>query len=276
MARKGAGSYPEKAGWLTSEDAEAVLAAAPALQTLDASLRCTPQAAPPLLRGEPPFSPLRATRLKLTDTVESAAETALAAMRGFHNIGIGQMLPPTPVNACIPLLASALRDSRSLTWLECEAVAVREPPEALATILASLTGHPTLRLLWLYLAASTLQSDDGGNNDALRALCMLVEANAPALLVLRLMPSMHGGGNLRDAELAPLLTGALAQNMHLRVLDCGPTSSLTEAVAAQTVPAVRAAASLRELHVGGDSLPSLREAQALLRARVQADADAAA
>lgn len=276
VAREEAGSQPEKAGWLMPEDAEAVLAAAPALQTLVASLRCTPQAAAPLLRGEPPFGPLRVTCLKLTDTRKSAVENALATVGRYRHVAAGQRVPPAPVNACIPLLASALRDSRSLAWLECDAMAVLDPPEALATVLASLTGHPTLRVLRLHLLGDTLRDVDDGPTDALRALCALVQADAPSLSMLRLI-STRSSHDLHDAELVPLLGDALAHNTHLRVLDCGADSTLSEEAVARVLHAVRAATSLRELHIGDegeDVVPSMREAQELLRARIKADADA--
>ena len=256
--------YPEAAGWLTLEDAKAVLAVAQKLTTLDAPVCCPPDAAPPVLGGVPPFGPLRLTRLALVDSVGSALE-------GF--LGLAQLAtaaqtlhtPPTAVANCITPLAVALRDNRSLTLLQCSARALEDPAAALATFLGALTGHPTLRALFLTGSFHPTR----GDGSALRALCALVEADAVALHTLRLL-----GCTLGDAELAPLLGGALAHNTHLRVLDCGKRSTLSEAAAAEVLPSVHAATALRQLRVNEDvhGAPSLRMAHVMLRIRRAADA----
>ena len=259
VARNNEREYPDATGWLTVEDAEAALAVAHNLTPLVAPIRCPLNAAPPLLRRAPPFGALRLTRLKLTDSATSAAEAFAAHARSIAFWALpGPQLPPVPVAHCIAPLAEALCDDRSLTWLESDAIALQVPPEALVPIVGALTGHPTLRVLDLEVAAQQVH-----------ALCALVEADAPALHELRFW-----GCNFGDAELAPLLGGALAHNTHLRVLDSGLRGTLSEALAAeQVLPAVHAATALRELGVFEDDngAPSLREAHALLRRR-EADA----
>ena len=254
--------YQEAAGWLTLEDAKAVLVVSKKLMTLEAPICCRPDAAPPVLGGVPPFGPLRLTRLALTDSVSSA-------LKVFLDIDLARDLAllhmPTAVSNCITPLAVALRDNRSLTWLQCSARALEDPAAALATILGALTGHPTLRVLRMAVNEYTLRED----SSALRALCALVEANTAALQDLRFW-----GSSLGDAELAPLLSSALAHNTHLRVLDCGKRSALSEALATDVLTAVRAATALRELGVNEDinGAPSLRTAHAMLRGRRAADA----
>ncbi len=270
-ARDEANRFPNATGYVTLHDAEALLAAAPHA-TLHACLRCPPQEAAPALQAAAPFDRLRLRRLALTDNVSSVTTGMISMLQMAAGLGVGTPFPPTAVAPCIAPLAAALRAHRSLPWLECAAAATRDPPQALATLLGSLAGHPTLRVLLLSLAdaSDALLARGGGGDAALRALCALVEADAPALKQLHVL-----GATLGDAELAPLC-GALAHNTHLRVLDCGANSACSEALAAQTLlPAARAATALRELRVKpskqGAPAPAMDELQALLRARKAED-----
>ena len=129
-------------------------------------------------------------------------------------------------------------------------------------------------MLRLTLLEHTLQYFDLNlerYNVALRALCALVEADSPALRELRIFDE-----SLSDEVLAPLLD-ALAHNTHLRVLDFGTGSAISQALTTERLlPAVRAAAALRVLRLKehSDGAPALQEVQAMLQARVAADAAA--
>ena len=138
-------------------------------------------------------------------------------------------------------------------------------------VVAALTAHPSLRVLRLTLSGHALDNLDRNleRDDAvMRALCNLVEADAPSLRELRILNEV-----LHDALLAPLID-ALAHNTHLRVLDFGAQSVIGQALASERLlPAVQAATALRVLGLKEDSdgAPALQEVQALLQARVAAD-----
>jgi hypothetical protein len=259
--------FPAVAGFLASRDAEALLRAAPQM-TLYADVRSLPHDAPPLLNRAAPFDRLRLARLALEDTAATTTEGLVFMLHGLAAMQPGQPIPLRPVHACIAPLATALQACHSLTWLRIAAPTCFKPAQSLAMILMTLASHPSLRVLELSLAEPTLRG--GAGAAALRALCELVEADTPVLEELRIDNAVLG-----DAELSPLLGGALAHNSHLRVLDCGDDSAISDALAAeQLLPAVRAATALRQLRAGAvdvDDAPALREVQALLRARVDTD-----
>ena len=127
----------------------------------------------------------------------------------------------------------------------------------------AFTGHPSLRNLRLPGNTPPDQAAAGA------ALGALVAANAPALRILQVHNS-----NLGDAGMSPLLD-ALAQNTHLRELNCCNTG-MSEAFARDRfLPAIRANASLRKLDaserwggvVGGQAPPVVLQAEALVAAR---------
>ena len=273
--RKGASEdyVPGPSGFLTPQDAAALLGAAPQVKLL-APVRCTVDVAPKLLKKEAPFERLRMSRLSLIDTLQSSTESAMAALGNVLGLQVGQLPPPPPVHECIAPLAAALRESTSLTWLDVDAMVTIRSVAALAALVEALTSHLSLRVLRLTLSEGTLNNCDNNferDDVALRALCALVEADAPALRELHLVDEALG-----DELLAPLID-ALARNTHLRALNFGAKSNISQALAAERLlPAVRAASSLRVLGLGegGGGGAALQEAQAMLRARVDADANA--
>jgi hypothetical protein len=264
---------PHSSGSLTLSDAAALLDAAPQMM-LRAPVRCTAADAPRLLNEEAPFDRLRLWRLSLIDTLQSTADEAVSSLRSFAGVRAGQSIPPPPVDECITPLAAALRANNSLTWLDVDAIVTRKSVAALAVLTEALTAHPSLRVLRLTLSDSTLHNFDRileRDDVALRALCALVEADSAALRELRLWGEAMG-----DDVLAPLLD-ALARNTRLRVLDFGARSTISQALTTERLlPAVRAATALRVLGLNEhrDGAPALQEAQAMLQARVAADAAA--
>ena len=73
---------------------------------------------------------------------------------------------------------------------------VRKSVAALTQVVAALTAHPSLRVLRLTLAENTLDNLDRNleRDDAvMRALCNLVEADAPSLRELDFTGILHDG-----------------------------------------------------------------------------------
>ena len=226
---------------------------------LVAHARCRLGEAERLLRRTPPFERLCVTRLELTDTLFGKALNIYA----FRNGGLPAVM------VCIATLADALRCSSSITSLRCDADGLHVPPEALAVLLNALCKHPTLEALELRLWRTTLTVTDETlyapvTAAAQKALCDLLEANAPALTTLRI-----SNARLRDEQLV-LLMLALEHNTRLRDLDLGGDSKVSSArVGSTLLRAVRAATALRELVVGADEAgaAAVQEAQAVLQAR---------
>ncbi len=110
---------------------------------------------------------------------------------------------------------------------------------AAAVVLAALTAHPSLRELHVSAnaCAPALAHVAGA------ALGALGAANAPSLSAL----VMHYCA-LLDAGLAPLVA-ALPANTHLRALDCEGNHMSDACVRHRLLPAVRANASLTQLHM---------------------------
>ena len=247
-------------GSLTACDAAALLDAAPQM-TLEASVRCTAADAPRLLNNEAPFERLHMSRLSLIDTVQSTTDNVVASFEALLGAQAGQPIPPQPVHRCIAPLAAALRENTSLTFLDVNAMVTRKSAAALTEVVAALTAHPSLRVLWLTLdGVLSFERDDV----ALRALCALLKADAPSLRDLQICNEP-----LRDEALAQLID-ALAHNTHLRVLSFGARAVISQAVAEKLLPAVRAATALRRLELKEDlyGAPALQAVQAMLQARV--------
>jgi len=142
--------------------------------------------------------------------------------------------------------ADALRQSRIID-LRMRGVQLWAVPANARTVMAALTGHPTLRSLSIsFNELSKKKACIAAAGDTLAAL---LAADAPALLSLRLKNC-----DLDWRVLGPLF-GALAANSHLRALECAQfLDGVITAAQAQTkvVPAVRACAALRRVGWDGD------------------------
>jgi hypothetical protein len=189
-------------------------------------------------------------RLLSGDGARGGALTELT-IRGEHN--------PLLDEAGAALLCGALRANTSLTALTLRGVRLWSRPAAAAALCAALTGHASLRRLdvgW--------NDAEGSAREAGAALGALVAANAPALTQLD-----AADASLGDVALAPLCA-ALRANTRLRSLRLDGTS-MSDAFAADVLlPAVRANAGLRELHVAQRSSRAsepARHAVALVAAR---------
>jgi hypothetical protein len=150
------------------------------------------------------------------------------------------------------VLAAALRANATLTSLTLDNAGVWHDPDAAAELLGALHGHTSLRVL-----------DLGFNRvaaDQAALLGALIAANAPALTELNVTMCWLGDDGLRP------LFEALPHNTHLRALKCDG-NQISDAFAADVLlPAVRANASLRKLHVGVE-WAAAREAAQLVQRR---------
>jgi hypothetical protein len=146
--------------------------------------------------------------------------------------------------AGVGALAAALRSNAhlaSLTLAHCDLWGAHDGLTG-ATLLAALTGHPTLRQLVLHGNSAVARRDAAGT-----ALGALLAADAPALTDLDVAAC-----NLQTPGLQPLLA-ALRTNTHLRKLDV--SWNMHVGADAALLPAVRANRSLRELvatHIDDD------------------------
>ncbi len=143
------------------------------------------------------------------------------------------------------MLGDALRTSSALTRLELTFLNLWGDLAAAETLLRSLAGHPTLRVLSLLADDITEDGHPRRELAACRAragaaLGALVAANAPALLELVL--SMC---SLRGAGLAAPVFDALPRNTHLVTLRCDGNDLDAAFVHERLLPAVRSNASLR-------------------------------
>jgi hypothetical protein len=157
------------------------------------------------------------------------------------------------------VLAAALRANSTLTSLTLEHAGVLQDVAAGAELLGGLTGHASLRELYIRdnIAPLADQAAVGA------ALGTLVVANAPALTVLDVSDCALGDDGLRA------LLEALPQNTHLRRLDCS-YNGMSEACARDVLlPAVRANTSLRMLVIE-PNFESKLEAEAVVSSRTAA------
>ena len=197
----------------------------------------------------------------LVQLLRSTALTSLTIQR------LTEPLLDTPVAA---QLADAIAANRLLLKLDLRWTGFWLHDAPAAAIMRALTGHPSLQELHL-----------GGNHPphptaAGAALGALIAADAPALRELNIC----GSQNLGDAGMRPVLD-ALAQNTHLRVLDCCDTGMSVDFACDVFLPAVRVNTGLRTLKASAywDGVwtawapPAVLEAEALVAARTSVDAD---
>ena len=192
------------------------------------------------------------TKLRLSDCADLLAEPASAAV-----------------------LAAALRANCTLTSLVFVQMSLCRAHAPGAALLDALAHHAHLqKLVW---NDEHLPPDPDAAITAGVALGALVAADAPALTELFVV------GSLRDAAFGPLCD-ALPLNTHLRSLDIGD-NELSKAFARERLlPAVRANASLRKLHVDyaveeyatADADYGQQEDEAVRFVRTRAAAEAAA
>jgi hypothetical protein len=151
-------------------------------------------------------------------------------------MGRGDQLLDEPAAA---LLGAALHASASLTSLCLAHVGLWSNAAVAIALLDAVTAHPSLQ---------TLDFDTNGPCDfdaqvaAGAALSALLLADTPALQTLRIKDC-----DLGEAGLGPLFD-ALPHNTHLRKLVCKGNRSGDAFARERLLPAVRANASLRELH----------------------------
>jgi hypothetical protein len=167
-----------------------------------------------------------------------------------------------PVDVPAAVLGNALRTNTSLTALALHHTQLLHHDDAAATLLRSLTAHPSLQTLDL----SWNTNPEGPVDPALlehgavaAALGALVAANAPALQTLDLYSCW-----LLDAALGPLVD-ALKHNTHLRTLDCRRNGMRAAFFRDRLLPAVHANTSLRVVKLE-DGVEE-REMNALLATR---------
>lgn len=146
----------------------------------------------------------------------------------------------------VQAFAKALRASK-ITDLRMRGVQLWTVPANARTVMAALTGHPTLRSL--SISFNELPAQRACIQAAGDTLAALLAADAPALHSLRIKNC-----NLDWRTLGPLFR-ALGSNSHLRALECAQYEDgvFTEAQAnTKILPAVHRCASLRRLGWDGD------------------------
>lgn len=160
-------------------------------------------------------------------------------------------------------LAAALRASTTLTSLELRDFNMwRQAEGSGALLLGAVTGHPSLQTLSCLDLHPQLRPEAAG---LMAALGALLAANAPALTALHLPCGVLHLGPLWEA---------LPRNTHLRALSVGKCTE--EDATAHLLPALRANASLRELHItritsGRGRSAAFDEVDRLLAAHAAAD-----
>ncbi len=192
----------------------ALLAAAPALQVLEADVHCSAEAARRLLRNEPPLGPLRLRRLvtHFRDSVVRAGALAadLAAHPSLSELGIFDT--PDDFSAMSPGDMVAVVDA---------ALRLRLTSLEVATPLLPATAAPAVMQLLSSAALTRLRvSNSGGNADV-----PLLDAPAAALL----SAALHANSTLRslrlcnfglwdDVAVATAVLGALTGHASIRSL----------------------------------------------------------
>ena len=188
----------------------------------------------------------RVPALELADCNLSAdAPTALAALLRSGTLArLEVTAPDNPLlrnaRAAAPL-CDALRGCANLTLLCLCGVALFDDIDAGVELLAAVTGHVSIRRLYLPRNAFE-DNDDGGNADS-GALAALLAADAPSLTDLSLCGTVTS-----DRAAAPLLR-ALRANTHLRGLDLGENKFSAVFVDGELLSALRANASLEWLRL---------------------------
>jgi Ran GTPase-activating protein (RanGAP) involved in mRNA processing and transport len=157
------------------------------------------------------------------------------------------------------LLGDALRANPSLTAFSLTNAGLWRDAAAGAALVGSLSGHPSLRAL--YLSWNDVPVEGAAAAGA--ALAALLLANAPALQTLDI-----GRSRLGDEGMRPVVE-ALRHNTHLTKLACNQ-NNMSEAFARDVLlPAVRANTGLRKLVAAdlGAREGAAREAETLVAAR---------
>jgi Ran GTPase-activating protein (RanGAP) involved in mRNA processing and transport len=161
------------------------------------------------------------------------------------------------------LLGDALRANTSLTAFSLAEAGLWRYAAAGATLVGSLTGHPSLR--FLNMRANDVRVDNAAAV-AGTALAALLLANAPALQTLDISFCQMG-----DDGMGPVVE-ALRRNTYLTKLECSGNRISERFARKQLLPAVRANAGLRKLVVNSNGTGEThagREAEALVAARVR-------
>ena len=208
---------------LALDSAATLLAAAPALRVVEATLRCTGTAVRRLFRREPPFQPLRLRRLALfwdeADDMSLLFPSVMAEIRDHASLKhLGLFLTdevePRMVDLALDAAASLCLESLDLT--SCDLT------PAAAPALVRLLRRTTMRELT-------------GHNEGIGGVLVL-DAAAAALLapVLRTNCTLHNLNlvNIRlwvDVDAATLLLGALTGHASLRALNLSENDFKTEA-----------------------------------------------
>jgi hypothetical protein len=265
-----------RAAWLSCEDAQALLTAAPRLQALDADVCCCVEDAPALLRRAPPFAPLRLHHLELHDSRHEVARKAEFEVNELLTNLTGATLGPAPLGDAVTALAAALRDTDAagapaiLTLSEHLSFGGPLASE-LAALLAALEGHRSVRALRLHSLdmPSARPFADAGGYGVPAALRALLAADAPALRALHVSAEAS-----LDAALAPL-ADALPENTHLRTLTAAGGGLSRAFVRHRLLPALRANSGLRALTLADDApgappYPAGRAAMDFVRNRAAA------
>jgi hypothetical protein len=230
-------------------DVRALLSVAPGLQLLQTDVLCRSAVARSMLRGEPPWEPLRLRRLALasepdeeTDFPALAAE--LIAHPSLTELLLHHHFAPALAQAELDALAGAALALR-LTALELDGC--RMAPDAAPALARMLSGaalaqlritrvHPFADYVFLDAPAAALLAA------ALRANTTLRELRLPRV------------GLWNDVPAAVALLGALTGHASLRLLDCSGNfaSDAAAAVAVGTALAALVAAdapALEELYL---------------------------
>jgi hypothetical protein len=164
------------------------------------------------------------------------------------------------------LLCGALRENGTLTLLTLSHVGLFDDLAIAVAILSAL--HPRLRAL-------DLEGNYVGAADAAAVGCAL----RTSYLALPLLHTLNVNNcALGDAGLRPLLEALPSSGAHLRELECADNGASDAVLRDALLPAVRAGASLRFVRCDAQTNqpwlhpPWLREVEALLQARLDADA----
>ena len=179
----------------------------------------------------------------LARLVSGGSLTTLEVLNG------GEMLTPPPP-FCAAVAAAPLK---RLYYAD---TGLFDALTAGLSLLAAVTGHPTLRHLSLYgnLVAQAGRTAVGA------ALAQLVAAKSP-LITLKISYCSLGNDGL-----LPFID-ALPRNTHLRRLECAG-NGFTQLTATRMLAAVRATTSLTHLTAAmGDDIPDLMEAEEVVAAR---------
>jgi hypothetical protein len=250
------------------EDLDAVFAAAPLLQVLNAGVKGQCTELLPVLRNDPPYGPLRVSALDatfrgvVTDDDMFALAAAVEAHETLNVMNLALVRSARGLKALVDAAAERRVSCLTLTTCSLDAESVlalarlvqrgcltklgvtcqafpRAHVASVPALCAALRSCRTLKHLSLRL--DTLNGDHGANRPTGRALGALLSANLPSLRTLRVNRCL-----LSDEGLAPLLDG-LAANTHLRTLQCRINDPSFDFERDRLAPALAALAARAEL-----------------------------